>query len=143
VRHDDLVHQRLVVVAAEKRLGCRHRLEGFALLVDELEFHHLAPFAGAALGALAFTLGRTITAPFFAPGIEPFTMMSERSASTRATSSSWIVRFTSPRWPDMRLPGKTRPGSCAAPMEPGLLCESELPCEARLEEKWWRLIAPA
>ena len=43
----------------------------------------------------------------------------------------------------MRLPGKTRPGSCAMPIEPGLLCESELPCEARFDEKWWRLITPA
>ncbi len=43
----------------------------------------------------------------------------------------------------MRLPGKTRPGSCAMPMEPALLCESELPCEARFDEKWWRLMTPA
>src|SRR5882672_753969 len=43
----------------------------------------------------------------------------------------------------MRLPGNTRPGSCAIPVEPGLLVESELPWLARLEEKWWRLITPA
>src|SRR4030095_10701302 len=42
----------------------------------------------------------------------------------------------------MRLPGNTRPGSCAMPIEPGELCERELPCDARLELKWWRLIAP-
>src|SRR5258708_1966781 len=134
VGDDDLVHQRLVVRASEEGLGSVDRLLRLALLVDDLEFHYLAPFA--ALVALAFTLGRTITAPFLAPGTEPFTMMSERSASTRATSSSCTVRLTSPRWPDMRLPGKTRPGSCAMPMEPELLCESELPCEARFDEKW-------
>ncbi len=43
----------------------------------------------------------------------------------------------------MRLPGNTRPGDWFWPVEPGLLCEIELPCEARFEEKWWRLIAPA
>ena len=46
-----------------------------------------------------------------------------------------MVRFTLPRWPDMRLPGNTRPGSCAMPIEPELLCESELPCEARFERE--------
>src|SRR5262249_35292417 len=131
VRDDDLVHERFVEVAAEELVGRLNALLGFALVVDDLEFHYLAPFA--ALGDGAFTLGRTTTAAFLAPGTEPVTMMSERSASTRATSSSWMVRFTAPRWPDMRLPGNTRPGSCAAPIEPGLLCEMELPCEARLE----------
>ncbi len=33
----------------------------------------------------------------------------------------------------MRLPGNTRPGSCAIPIEPGALCDTELPCEARFE----------
>ena len=42
----------------------------------------------------------------------------------------------------MRLPGNTRPGSCAMPIEPGTLCERELPCDARFEVKWWRLITP-
>ena len=28
------------------------------------------------------------------------------------------------------------------PIEPGVLCERELPCEARLLLKWWRLITP-
>ena len=27
-------------------------------------------------------------------------------------------------------------------IEPGELCERELPCEARFELKWWRLMAP-
>ena len=43
----------------------------------------------------------------------------------------------------MRLPGNTRPGPCAMPIEPGVLCERELPCVARFEQKWWRLITPA
>ena len=44
--------------------------------------------------------------------------------------------------PAMRLPGNTRPGSCAMPIEPGVLCERELPCDARFELKLWRLITP-
>ena len=43
----------------------------------------------------------------------------------------------------MRLPGNTRPGSCAIQIEPGTLCERLLPCDARCELKWWRLIVPA
>ena len=53
------------------------------------------------------------------------------------------MRFTSPRWPGILLPGNTRPGSCAMPIEPGVLCETELPWVARFDEKWWRLMTPA
>src|SRR5476649_371067 len=95
VRHHDLVDQGLVVRAPEERFGSIDGLQRLALVVDDLEFHHLAPFV-AGLGALAFTLGRTITEPFLAPGTEPLIMRRERSASTRATSSSCTVRFTSP-----------------------------------------------
>src|SRR5689334_13123443 len=35
----------------------------------------------------------------------------------------------------IRLPGNTRPGSWAMLIEPGVLCDSELPCEARFELK--------
>ena len=42
------------------------------------------------------------------------------------------VRVTLPYWPAIRLPGNTRPGSCAIEIEPGVLCERELPCDARL-----------
>ena len=66
----DLVHQRLVVVAPEERLGRGDRLRRLALLVDDLEFHHCAPF-GAALAAGALTLGRTITAPSWRPAPSP------------------------------------------------------------------------
>ncbi len=52
------------------------------------------------------------------------------------------MRVTLPSWPAMRLPGNTRPGSCAWPVEPGALCDRELPWLARLDEKWWRLMAP-
>ena len=43
----------------------------------------------------------------------------------------------------MRLPGNTLLGSCFWPVEPGLLCETELPWLARFDEKWWRLMTPA
>ena len=54
----------------------------------------------------------------------------------KAGVESGVVRVTLPCWPAMRLPGNTRPGSCAMPMEPGVLCERELPCDARFELKW-------
>ena len=44
VRGDDLVDQRLVVVAAEQRVGARDRRGRLALVVDELEIHRQAPF---------------------------------------------------------------------------------------------------
>ena len=34
---------------------------------------------------------------------------------------------SSPMWPDIFLPGNTRPGSCAMEIEPGTLCERLLP----------------
>ena len=43
----------------------------------------------------------------------------------------------------MRLPGNTLLGDWFWPVEPGLLCDTELPWLARLEEKWWRLMTPA
>ena len=49
---------------------------------------------------------------------------------------------TLPSWPDIFLPGNTRPGSCAIEIEPGTLCERLLPCDARCDLKWWRLIVP-
>ena len=53
---DDLVHQRLVVFAPEQRRPRRPRVAcACALVVDQLEFHYLAPFAP--WRALAFTLG--------------------------------------------------------------------------------------
>ena len=53
-----------------------------------------------------------------------------------------MVLVTSPRWPDIFLPGNTRPGSCAIEIEPGTLCERLLPCDARCDLKLWRLIVP-
>jgi len=38
----------------------------------------------------------------------------------------------------MRFAGNTRAGLWFWPVEPGLLCEIELPWLARLDEKWWR-----
>ena len=66
---DDLVHQRLVVVAAERGVGRGHRCGRLALLVDELEFHVAAaasfPYrlgAGFAAGAPS-DCGRASHAP--------------------------------------------------------------------------------
>ena len=63
--------------------------------------------------------------------------------STRTTLSVCTVRVTLPYWPAIRLPGNTRPGSCAIEIEPGTLCERLLPCDARCELMWWRLMVPA
>ncbi len=54
-----------------------------------------------------------------------------------------IVRRTAPMWPDMRLPGNTRPGVWRWPIEPGARCDTESPCDAWPPAKWWRLIVPA
>ena len=43
-----------------------------------------------------------------------------------------MVWFTSPMWPDIFLPGNTRPGVWRWPIEPGERCDSELP---------WRRVA--
>src|SRR6266550_4897553 len=107
-----------------------------------------AAFGAAALGAWTtgletLTAGRTSTSRPLEPGTEPLTSRSCLSASTRTISRFRIVRRTSPRWPAMRLPGNTRAGLWFWPVEPGLLCEIELPWLARLDEKWWRLISPA
>src|SRR5256886_1312084 len=99
-----------------------------------------AAFGAAALGAWTtgletLTAGRTTTSRPLEPGTEPLTSRSWRPASTRTISRFRIVRRTSPRWPAMRLPGNTRAGLWFWPVEPGLLCEIELPWLARLEEK--------
>ncbi len=54
-----------------------------------------------------------------------------------------MVRCASPMWPAMRLPGKTLLGLWFWPVEPGFLCDTELPWVARFEEKLWRLMTPA
>ena len=46
-------------------------------------------------------------------------------------------------WPDMRLPGNTRPGVWRWPIEPGARCTTEAPCEAMPPAKLWRFIVPA
>src|SRR5207237_6321901 len=105
--------------------------------IDEFEIHDQAPFCKGVL-----TDGLTTTWPPSAPGTAPLTSNSPRAASTRTTFSFCTVRLTLPYCPAMRLPGNTRPGSCAMEIEPGELCESELPCEARLELKLCRRITP-
>ena len=46
-------------------------------------------------------------------------------------------------WPDMRLPWNTRPGVWRWPMEPGVRCDTETPCEAWWPAKLWRFMVPA
>ena len=86
---------------------------------------------------------RTVTKPPLEPGTAPLMRMSWRPSSIRMTDRFWVVMVSSPMWPDMRLPGKTRPGSCAMEIEPGTLCERLLPWDARCERKLWRLMVPA
>ena len=68
---NDLVHQRFVVVAAEKRVGRVHLGGRLTLFIEELELHHWAPFF-----ALTLTAGETTTWPFLAPGTAPRTSSS-------------------------------------------------------------------
>src|SRR6185295_2123787 len=141
---DDLVDERFVVVAREHGVGSVHLRRRLALFVEEFELHQAAPLALLAAAAFdgAFTAGRTTTWPFLAPGTAPRTSSSWRASSMRTMSRFCVVRLTLPSWPDIFLPGNTRPGSCAIEIEPGTLCERLLPCEARCEPKWWRLIVP-
>jgi hypothetical protein len=69
--HDDLVHQRFVVVTREHGVRRVDLGGGLALFVQELELHRQAPFL-----ALALTAGRTTTWPFLAPGTAPRTSSS-------------------------------------------------------------------
>ena len=53
---------------------------------------------------------------------------SSSRARRRCARSSGSARcaLTLPRWPAMRLPGNTRPGSCACRSSPGVLCETRV-----------------
>ena len=55
VRGDELVDQRLVVVAAEQRVRARDRGRRLALVVDHFEIHRQAPFLAG-----VFTARRTM-----------------------------------------------------------------------------------
>ena len=84
-----------------------------------------------------------MTSPFLAPGTEPLTMMSERSASTRT-----ISRVLDGALHVAEVAGHVLAREHAARIlrhadRAGLLCESELPWLARFDEKWWRLMTPA
>src|SRR5574340_156254 len=81
VGDDDLVHQRLVVVAREHGVRRVDLGRGLALLVQELELHRQAPFF-----ATVRIAGRTVTKPLFAPGTAPLTSSRCRASSTRTTS---------------------------------------------------------
>src|SRR5690606_22892791 len=128
----DLMNQVFLVLAAEHVVGDGDRL----LAIESIQFHGWAPYF-AALAA-----GRTITSPPGAPGTAPRIAIRPRSASMRTTSRFIEVWLTAPMWPDIFLPGNTRPGVWRWPIEPGARCDSELPCVASPMVKWWRLIVP-
>src|SRR6476620_8759404 len=134
VRGHDLVNQRFVVGVTEQRVRSRDRRGLLTLVVDEIEVHRYAPFFAGVLAE-----GRTTMWPPSAPGTAPLPSSRPRSLSTRITGSVCTVRVTLPYWPAIRLPGNTRPGSCAIEIEPGVLCERALPCDARLLLKLCRV----
>src|SRR5690606_11389633 len=128
VGNDHLVDQVLAELAAEDLVGNRQRL----LAVVDGKFHRHAPLL----------VGRTITSPPGAPGTAPLIAIRPRSASTLTTSRPWVLCWTEPMWPDIFLPGNTRPGVCRWPIEPGARCDSEVPWVASPILKFQRLIVP-
>ena len=149
---DDLEHQGLVVVVAEVRssdtcnsvpplatlsfmasTSCRLGRSGFGrggfggrLRAARLGRGDLGRRnALAARRRAALTEGRTITWPPSEPGTAPLISSRLRSASTPMTFRFSVVRRTTPMWPDMRLPGNTRPGVWRWPIEPGTRCDTE------------------
>src|SRR6185295_12938637 len=100
-------------------VACEHGVRGvelrrrLALFIQELELHYLAPLiagSAAVLAARALMAGLTTTWPFLAPGTAPRTSSSWRASSMRTMSRFWTVLVTSPRWPDIFLPGTHGPG---------------------------------
>ena len=73
----------------------------------------------------ALTDGRTITSLPAEPGIAPLISSRLRFTSTSTMRSFSVVRRITPMWPDMRLPGNTRPGVWRWPIEPGARCVTE------------------
>src|SRR5690606_22840871 len=128
VRDHDLVDQVLAELAAEDLVGYRH---GLAAVIDG-KFHRHTPLLD----------GRTITSPPGAPGTAPRMAIRPRSASTFTTCRPWVLCWTEPMWPDIFLPGNTRPGGWRWPIEPGERCDSELPWVASPMRKFQRLIVP-
>ena len=78
-----------------------------------------------------------------APGTAPRISRRLRAASMSTTCRFSIVRRTLPMWPDMRLPGNTRPGVWRWPIEPGARWNTEAPCDAGPPAKLWRFMVPA
>src|SRR5690606_16107845 len=126
----DLVDQVFAEIATEHFVGNRQLVGA----TRNGEFHRASPYALLA--------GRTITSPPGAPGTAPRTAIRPRSASTRTTSRFCVLCTSAPMWPDIFLPGNTRPGVCRWPIEPGERCDSELPWVASPMVKLWRLIVP-
>src|SRR5687767_9374008 len=135
LRRDSLVHDRLVDVGREERLGQVDVADGLALLVVERRAgHHLAFFS--ALVTLRITMSA-----LRAPGSGPFTSSTLRSASALTMVAFLTVTVSLPIRPAMPVPLNTLPGYVPAPMEPGWRCESE-PCVSGPRRKLWRLTVP-
>src|SRR3546814_303451 len=128
VGNDHLVYHVLAELSTEDLVGNRQRL----LAVVDGKFHRHAPLL----------VGRTITSPPGAPGTAPRIAIRPRSASTLTTCRRCVLCCTEPMWPDIFLPGNTRPGVCRWPIEPGERCDSELPWVASPILKFQRLIVP-
>src|SRR5690606_42160230 len=97
--------------------------------IGDLQFHrYFLPLASAFLFGVmllrsasraALTDGRTITSPPSAPGTAPLISSRLRATSISITLRFSVVRRTTPMWPAIRLPLKTRPGVWRMPIEPG------------------------
>src|SRR3546814_799965 len=84
IRNDDLMHQRLVEVAAEDRVGDRQ----LVVASNDGKFHLDSP--------QPLLVGRTMTLPPGAPGTAPRIAIRPRSASTLTTSRPCVVCCTAP-----------------------------------------------
>ena len=77
------------------------------------------------------------------PGIDPCIRMRLSSRSMLSISRFWMVTFLFPICPDIFLPLKTLPGNWHWPIEPGALCERELPWVASWVLKLCLFTTPA
>src|SRR5690606_1908753 len=130
IGNDDLVDQVLAEFAPEHRFGYGQ----LAVAAANGKFHVVSPYA--------LLEGRTMTSPPGAPGTAPLTAIRPRSASTFTTCRRCVPCVSEPMWPDIFLPGNTRPGVWRWPIEPGERCDSELPWVASPMLKFQRLIVP-
>ena len=107
------------------------------MFVQELELHHWAPFLSLGLDGGAHDHVAVLRARHRAAHQQQLAGFVDADDVEVLRRLGLVAR-----WPDIFLPGNTRPGSCAIEIEPGTLCERLLPCDARCELKLWRLIVP-